>query len=201
MHETVRILRDEHRSIAAVLHGLLALVRALAEPQVVPEFPVFHAMIHYIDAFPERLHHPKEDAFLFLRLAARAREARPLIDRLREEHIDGARMIRSLESALLAFEIHGRRALPAFSEAAEAYARFHWDHMQKEENELLPLAERHLTHADWLEIDAAFSNNRDPLAGADAHDFDRLFARIVSLAPDPIGVGSRWKKTATGASR
>lgn len=44
-------------------------------------------MIHYIDAFPERLHHPKEDQFLFARLSERSPESRPLVEELRAEHV------------------------------------------------------------------------------------------------------------------
>ena len=179
--------------------GLLSLVRAAGDSSVRPEFPVFHAMIHYIDAFPERLHHPKEDQFLFARLGERSPEARPLIEELRAEHVRGAKLIRDLEAALLAFEINGPPGLPAFAAAAEAYARFHWDHMRKEEKQLLPLAERALTVEDWNAIDDAFAGNEDPIADLREEDFDRLFQRIVSLAPDPIGLGARWRKTAPQA--
>ena len=195
MHKSIRILYDEHRSISAVLHGLLALVRAAQDPAVQPEFAVFNAMIHYIDAFPERMHHPKEDQFLFARLGERSPEARPLIEELRAEHIKGAKLIRELEAALLAFEVAGPPELPRFAAAAEAYAQFHWDHMRKEEKQLLPLAERKLTREDWREIDEAFAGNHDPIADLREKDFDRLFQRILSLAPAPIGLGDRWKKT------
>src|SRR5690349_10986166 len=127
MRTTVRVLYDEHRSLAAVLHWLLALVRACKDPKVRREPEVLRALIYYIDAFPERMHHPKEDDFLFSRLAARSPEAIPLIQELRAEHIAGARLIRELEAALLAFEVGGRPKLQAFADAAEAYARFHWD--------------------------------------------------------------------------
>jgi hypothetical protein len=66
--------------------------------------------------------------------------------------------------------------------------------MRKEENRLLPLAERHLTEADWREIDEAFAGNEDPISDLREKDFNQLFQRIVSLAPDPVGVGDRWKK-------
>lgn len=194
-HKSIRILLDEHRSIGAVLHGLLALVRAAQDPAVRPEFPVLNAMIHYIDAFPERLHHPKEDQFLFVRLAARAPESRALVEELRAEHVKGASLIRELEAALLAFEVAGPRELPAFAAAAEAYAQFHGDHMRKEEKELLPLAERALTAEDWQVNDGAFAGNIDPIADLREKDFAQLYQCIVNLAPDPIGLGARWKKT------
>ena len=56
--------------------------------------------------------------------------------------------------------------------------------------ELMPLAEKYLTAADWLEIDTAFLGHTDPLLGAEVGArYDTLFSRIVNLAPPPIGLG------------
>jgi hemerythrin-like domain-containing protein len=194
MQKAVRILYDEHRSISAVLSGLSALARAAQDPSIRPEFLVFNAMIHYIDAFPERLHHPKEDQFLFARLDERSPESRQLIEELRAEHVKGAALVRDLEAALLAFEVNWPRYADTFAAVVEAYSRFHWDHMRKEERQLLPLAERDLTADDWRTIDDAFAGNEDPIADLREKDFVQLYQRIVSLAPDPVGLGDRWKK-------
>ena len=195
MNKATRIIRDEHRSISAVLSGLIELVRLARQPGMQPGFAAFHAMIHYIDEFPERLHHPKEDQYLFARLAERSPESRPLVDELRKEHVRGAQLVRDLESALLAYEVDGARAAPAFDAAVSAYAQFHWDHMRKEEEQLLPLAERHLTEADWRWIEDAFAGNHDPIADLRERDFEQLYSRIVNLAPAPVGLGERWQKT------
>lgn len=195
MHKGNRILRDEHRSISAVLSGLLELVRIARKPGVQPEFTALHAMIHYIDEYPERLHHPKEDQFLFARLAERAPQALPLIEELRQEHVRGAQLVRELESALLAFEVNGARSLASFDAAVNAYAQFHWDHMRKEEEQLLPLAEKHLTDGDWAWVEDAFAGNQDPIADLRERDFEQLYTRIVNLAPAPVGLGERWQKT------
>ena len=195
MNKAIRIIRDEHRSISAVLSGLIELTRVARNPGVQPGFAVFRAMIHYIDEFPERLHHPKEDHFLFARLAERAPDTRPLVEELRKEHVRGAELVRELESALLAFEVNGARDLPAFDAAVNAYAQFHWDHMRKEEERVLPLAEKHLTEADWRWIEEAFAGNRDPIADLRERDFEQLYQRIVNLAPAPVGLGEAWQKT------
>jgi hemerythrin-like domain-containing protein len=76
MEKAIRTIRDEHRSISAVLSGLRALALVAREGKLRPDFGVFHAMIYYIDAFPERMHHPKEDAHLFARLLVRDPGAR-----------------------------------------------------------------------------------------------------------------------------
>jgi hemerythrin-like domain-containing protein len=186
----IDIILDEHRSLAAVLHGLLYLVRAIDHGKMDADFKVMGAMVYYIDAFPERLHHPKEDEYLFKLLRLRHPDAGALLDRLHADHQAGVIKIRELEHALSRFEHGGRDRFPAFAAAVEAYAAFHWQHMRSEEEEILPLARQHLLPDDWKVIDEAFAGNTDPLLGAKASgEYDALFRRIVHLAPPPIGVG------------
>ena len=193
MKESISVLKSEHRSISAVLHALKELARMAHDATARPRFQVLRSMLRYIDEYPEKLHHPKEDEHLFARLAARAPEARLLVEELQAEHEEGARLIRELERALLFMEEGWPVGAREFERAVDAYAEFHWKHMRKEEQQLLPLAERHLTAEDWSAIDAAFAANRDPIAGMQERDFEKLFARIVSLAPDPVGLGERWQ--------
>ena len=196
MSKAVRILRDEHRSISAVVSSLEQLARQARDGAVRPDFAVFRAMLYYIDAFPERQHHPKEDAQLFARLAARAPQAKGLLDELAREHAKGAEMIRELEHAVLALEQDWPKGAEAFAERVAAYAQFHRTHMRTEEQQVLPLAERALAREDWQAIAAAFAENADPLSGAPVdRGFEELLARIVSTAPEPVGLGRRWGKS------
>ena len=88
--QALRIIVDEHRALAAVLHGMLYLVHGIRDRGSKPNFELLGAMIYYIDAFPERFHHPKEDEYLFRLLRLRHPEAAPLLDRLKMEHRAGA---------------------------------------------------------------------------------------------------------------
>jgi branched-chain amino acid transport system ATP-binding protein len=162
MKESIRIIQDEHRSISTVLHALKHLMRIAQDATLKPEFAAFRAMIRYIDEYPERLHHPKEDKFLFARLAAVCPEARRLIERLESEHKEGARLVRELERALLLYEDSGPDGWAEFSDQVDHYTQFHWDHMRLEEKELLPLAELRFTPQDWAVVDEGFSSNTDP---------------------------------------
>ncbi|HZM35890.1 MAG TPA: hemerythrin domain-containing protein [Burkholderiales bacterium] len=183
MQTALATIRDEHRTISAVLHAMKELAREAQGPGAAkPAFPALRAMVRYIDEFPEKLHHPKEDDQLFARLVKRLPEAKALVDRLKKEHVDGARLIRDLERALLFFEDRAPEGAKEFLEAVNAYADFHWVHMRCEEQELLPLAERCLTPEDWRAISAAFVENPD---------FEKAFTRIVNLAPAPVGLGAR----------
>ncbi len=193
MKKAIGIIYDEHRSISAVLSGLKALAKLAGDSGLRPDFAVFRAMIYYIDAFPERMHHPKEDQHLFARLLMRCPQAQALVGSLQAEHVTGARLVRDLEQALLAFEQTWPAGADRFAAAVQAYAQFHWDHMRREEKELLPLAEQWLLEEDWRVIEAAFAGNQDPIADLREKDFRELYQRIVSLAPAPIGLGEPWK--------
>jgi hemerythrin-like domain-containing protein len=194
MKESIRILKSEHRSISALVSGLKHLAEMAQDASVKPDFQVFRSMLRYIDEYPERLHHPKEDEHLFARLLERAPQSKKLVEALQAEHVEGAKLIRELERKLLFFEEGWPQGAAEFKRAVDAYADFHWKHMRKEENELLPLAEKHLTEDDWRAIDRAFKANEDPIAEIEERDFQRLFSRIANLAPTPIGLGEPWKR-------
>ena len=184
------IILIEHRSLDAVIDGMLYLVRQI-RLGAKPNFEVFDAMIQYIEAFPERFHHPKEDAYLFKRLRERHPDAAPLLDRLEADHRKGAERVRDLAQALTGYRQGGEARFADFERAVTEYADFQWKHMSAEETQLLPLARQYLKQEDWQEIDTAFSGNSDPLLGAKAGaEHGELFRRILLLAPPPIGVGS-----------
>ena len=184
------IILIEHRSLDAIIQGMLYLVRDI-RIGAKPNFEVLGAMVNYIDAFPERVHHPKEDAYLFKRLRERHAGAVPLLDSLEADHRKGAKKIRDLEQALMRYQRGGEPQFAAFEKAVAEYADFQWKHMSVEETEVLPLARQYLTQEDWQEISAAFSDNNDPLVGSKAGaEYEDLFRRILKLAPPPIGVGA-----------
>jgi hemerythrin-like domain-containing protein len=184
-----RIIEEEHRSLAAVLYGMLYVVREIRYVGIEPDFVLLEAMVHYIDTFLEGLHHPKEDAYLFKLLGFRYPGAAPLLDRLKREHESGSVKLRQLRQALARYQQGGHAQFAEFAALAADFAAFHWEHMRLEENELLPMATRHLTEADWNAVDAAFLGHANPLLGAEQGKECRdLFRRIVDLAPRPIGV-------------
>ena len=190
LNRALAIIHDEHRSLGAVLHGLRFLVREMQEKGSEPDFKLLWAMLYYMDAFSERLHHPKEDAYLFARLRERTREADEIIATLEQQHVDSSERLRQLEQALGQLEAGAQGSLEAFAQTAEKLIEEAWQHMSLEEKVVIPLAKKHLTTEDWVGIAEAFGENGDPRFGAKPdHEFRDLFTRIVNLAPPPIGVG------------
>ncbi len=191
-HESLRVIRDEHAALAAMLRSLSMMVKRGPGDQPGKFFDVLRAMLFYIDEFPEKLHHPKETELLFPKVLQAAPQVAPAIERLDRDHTHGEASVRELQHLLLAWELLGDGRREVFDAAARKYVKFYLEHMQLEETEILPLAEKSLSAQDWAELDRAFASNRDPLTGKYPRDpgYDRLFTRIVMTAPEPIGLGS-----------
>lgn len=186
--QTLRIVRDEHTALSAMLRSMLQMIDL--GPGDEPElfFDVLRAMLFYIDEFPERQHHPKESNLLFPRVARASPQVMDTIERLERDHMDGEHAARELQHLLLAWELLGEARRQAFVDATRRYVSFYLEHMRLEEQVVLPEADRVLGEQDRAELDEAFTAHRDPLLCRDPA-YDRLFTRIVMKAPAPVGVG------------
>lgn len=189
-HAALTVMNDEHQAIAAMLRSLSMLVAQARRDHAAPDFHLLRAMLFYLDEFPERLHHAKETRLLFPVMRHRCPELGSVLERLEADHTRGEAAIREVEHALLAFEMLGESRRDAFEQAVQRYVGAYLHHMAIEETQVLPVARERFTAADWAELDAAFSVNKDPLTGhAAPEEYRALFSRIVALAPAPIGLG------------
>lgn len=182
--QAIAVIKAEHRALGAVVGALQRLLSDLRQGLVQPDYRLLAAMVYYIESFPERLHHPKEDQYLFKALRARTREGSALLDELQGEHVRSGQLMAYLAQTLVRYQGGAPDGLDTFTAAVDAYAALLGDHMRKEEGAVLPLAEAHLTEADWAAMAKAFAENRDPLFGEDVdQDMRRLRRRISNLVP------------------
>jgi len=189
MNESLAVIEAEHAALAAILSGLRYFVRN-ASRGIAPDPRLLTLMLDYVEHFPERLHHPREDEHLFRRLRARSHEADDMLDRLEHEHLAGAAKLADLRAALGDWQARGGDALPALAQKIEAYISGYLSHMNAEERWIFPAARRSLTPEDRAEIHRAFCSAPDPLITGAAQDvFTRLFHEIARLAPAPVGIG------------
>lgn len=190
MSNKLRAFYAEHESIAAVLHALQYLAEEVERGHKVDP-KVFRQILYYLDIFPERFHHPREDQLLFKALKARTHEADAIIARLEQQHENGAGRIRDLEQAMLRWEVGGDVEKENFVRATKDFVAGYRAHIRLEEDELMPMARKALTDQDWDRIEAGFGEHRDPLHGTEPEtDPSELFRRILYVAPPPIGLGS-----------
>lgn len=190
-HESLRVIREEHSALAAMLQSLKLMVERGPRKDPDAYFSVLRAMLFYVDEFPERLHHTKETELLFPMLRGISSELDTVMDKLDREHGRGEAAIRELQHLLLAWEMLGDARRGAFEGACARYLNFYRDHMHLEESMVLPAAEQHLSATQWDALDQAFAENRDPLTGKYPPNpaYERLFSQILLKAPAPIGVG------------
>ncbi|WP_428826483.1 hemerythrin domain-containing protein [Azonexus sp. IMCC34842] len=192
--EAIRIIKDEHFAIAAVLHTLRHLINEI-HGGAEPNFPLLKAILDYIVAYPDRWHHPKEDKYLFAAVRRRSPDAEALVAKLEREHALGYPMIETLKQQLLCYQANDLGAKEDFFSTAGRYIDFEYAHMKTEEEVLIPLAESLLQPEDWAEIDATFLENDNPLFGIKPkEEAERLYQRILALAPAPIGYASPDKR-------
>lgn len=189
-HAAVNIIQHDHDVLSAVLQGMLQIIRAIGDGGKKPDLKVLRAMLLYIHDYPERVHHPKEDRFLFPMIRKRTGEADEAIIELEAQHALGDRLVLDLEHALNRYELEGAAAFETFALMAGQYADFYKAHMRLEEQKILAIALEVLSEDDWRELDAAFSEEKNPLEGSRADTtMQQLFSMIVNLAPPPVGVG------------
>jgi hemerythrin-like domain-containing protein len=190
LNRALTIIHDEHRSLGAVLHGLRFLTREALDKGRALDFKLLWSMIYYMDAFSQRLHDPREEAYLFAKLKERTHEADEIIARLEQQHADSAEHLRKMELMLGQLEAGVPGSLEAFATVVEQQTEEARQHMQLEEKTVIPLAKKYLTTEDWIGIAEAFGEHGDPRFGEKPeHEFRDLFSKIVNLAPPPIGVG------------
>lgn len=192
--EAIRILMDEHQSLAAIIHAIRYMIKEIGEGKLQPDFPLLDAMVKYLDDYPEKFHHPREDVYLFEPLMARTSEGAEVLAHLGREHQAAEERIKKLEDALDHYRAGKPDGYAVFREAFDAYAEFYRFHMMTEEREVLPLLYKHLTAEDWERANVGFASGQDPMGGTrvatKAEEFAAIFSKLVAAAPEPIGFGA-----------
>lgn len=182
LNKAIAIIQDEHRSLAVVIRGLQFLVNKAREQGARPNFELLSGMLRYIVEFPEALHHPKEELYLFRRLNERTEEMSEVITELQRQHVEGKQLVKNMEQGLADYMKDVPDAPAVFSQAVDRFAKAEWHHMSMEEKVILPAARKYLTDQDWMEIAEAFGTNGDPHFTAESNEeFRTLFSKIFSL--------------------
>ena len=187
-YKALDMIHDEHRALAAMLNGMRTIATGIRDGRMKVDFALYAAMIRYMEEVPEKLHHPKENEYLFALLRLRTDAANPILARLEAEHQAGSKRIHALRTALESYKTAGDAGFAAFFAALNDYVADEWQHMNTEEHEIFPLARQHLLPEDWAAIEAAFLANDNPWQGKRG-EYEALFSQIVNTAPAPVGLG------------
>lgn len=192
--QALAIIRGEHQTLSAVIDALRHVADDMALRKLTPDYKLLWSILYYIEEFPETLHHPKEDQVLFPAIRRRSRDIDDTLDDLGRQHENSRPHLDVLKTLLGRMEADIPNALEEFAAKVSTYAAFHFRHMSQEESVVLPKAGEVLTAQDWQDVASAFAENNDPMqakAATDSAWFRQFFRRIVTLVPEPWGVGPR----------
>lgn len=179
------LIYDEHRSLAVVIKGMSDLARQASESSNAADIASLQRMQQYLHAFPEKLHHPKEEQFIHAKLLERHAPSQVVIDELERQHQTEYATIARLDQLIADCAASRPGALARLVAEIDAYAQATWIHMGLEEGTLLPMAKQHLHADDWKDIAQAFESNDNPRFGdLTAEAFRRLFTRITYSLPE-----------------
>ena len=190
MTEALQVISNEHRSMWQLTVVLEELCKQLGKPEEQLDAELFGLIFDYIEHYVERVHEPKEEAFLYRAVLNRSSEGNQMIAEFQREHAATPEAVARLRTHLKAVASDNREGFAAFQIAVEEYISMMRRHIMKEESDLFPLARKILTDVDWNEINTAFADTHDPLFGESTRaEFRALMSRIVNQAPEPIGFG------------
>jgi len=163
MSEVMKQLREEHRNIARLLRALEHQL-AVFDTTERPDYDVLAAIADYFVGFPDRCHHPKEDAIYRKMRERDPRLAERVVD-LEAEHGKVSALARRFQTAVenVLQEVEVSRS--GFVELARHFVSEQRRHMRAEEDRFFPLALETLSADDWREIDAQIEKEDDPLFG------------------------------------
>jgi hemerythrin-like domain-containing protein/nucleotide-binding universal stress UspA family protein len=190
MNRALGIISAEHRSIAAVLHGMQKTVREAYESGLGLDTALLQQMIEYLRNFPAKLHHPKEEDQLFRLLRLRSGEPEAVLQELEREHALEATLVQAVADALARHDPVDASTLEPVWNAVQRLAGAQWDHMGIEESQVFTAAARHLLPEDWSAVTQAFTANVDPLRDVDVGRplnaaLARISATLLAAPPRP----------------
>ncbi len=183
MTDIIDTLREEHRNIAKLLDILQREIESAAVSSN-PDWDVLQGIADYFCAYPDRCHHPKEDA-IYRRLQAKfPGEAKSIGDLLRE-HQDVRSCVQRFRGQIQAIFLEDVLPRERLIGSARAFIDAERQHMMKEEEIFFPAAERFLVEEDWQWIKSRLRSELDPLfAESVEHEFKAVRDRL-----------SAWKST------
>ena len=166
--EIIDRLRLDHRRFRQLLDQLTQSLKEAHSGDTAAEDRLF-CMIEYLTDYPHEIHHPTEN-LIFARLLEKA-----LTDEERSMIVQNANEHQALERETEDLFERVDSTAPLTSANIAAYVLHQNQHMDREEQEVFPLAEQLLTSEDLIALDDQYAALHDPLFDAAESRFSALY--------------------------
>ncbi|MCH8134926.1 MAG: hemerythrin domain-containing protein [Proteobacteria bacterium] len=178
MSDVIAALKLDHANIAKILELLESEILAI-EVGKTPDYPLLQDIMCYMNQYPDRFHHRKEDLILAQLVKCDPTAGAAVSDAL-DEHISIGLAGREFDRLLGTSDVDSVDVRERLGKAAFAYIRALRQHMLLDEKKLFPLAIAVLTDKDWQEIEGAVDAIEDPLFETMIADSDQRLYRLIT---------------------
>ena len=174
----VEMLEAEHRVIQKMVAGMSVLADQLEGGEPV-DVSLLESIVAFLRTFADRLHHGKEESFLFPALIRRGVPAQGCpIGGLTMEHQKGRVMVGELADAIHGYAVGEPLAQENLVKTLRALVVFYPSHIWKEDYLLFPLAGKVLTPEDQQELRDKFATVECELGLDVLEGFDKVVAEL-----------------------
>jgi len=158
--EPIGTLMSEHRLIERTLGALDGYAARVVAGDVLQSRDELRSFVRFLKAFADDIHHGKEEALLFERMAEHGfpRDGGPIAVML-DDHECGRALVRRLRAIADAGGEWTKEAAHEAHDAALEYGGMLRAHIQKEDRILYPMAERHLPRAEMERLGEEFESD------------------------------------------
>ncbi|MBS0518598.1 MAG: hemerythrin domain-containing protein [Proteobacteria bacterium] len=166
MPNALRMIKDRQKAMFSVLLAVRTIARRAMRSDGKADFPHLKSLLEYLDRFPEKLHQPNEERYLFKAILSREPSLSRVVARAQRDHAASKGYLVRLRAALQDWEDNVEGGMSQTAIVADDYVRFARRHARIEERDLLSVARKVLNEKDWQEVERVFSAAADPLAAS-----------------------------------
>ena len=166
MHESTRILREEHETILRMLDVLETTAEKVEAGESVP-VSLLSDLVEFFTLFADRSHHGKEEDLLFPLLERKGvpRIGGP-VGCMLVEHDEGRQFVKAMVASAPGCASGEASARKTWVEAARGYANLLCNHIWKENEILFLMAEKLLSEEEQAQLAAEFRKVGEAKIGA-----------------------------------
>jgi hemerythrin-like domain-containing protein len=161
-------LREEHKAVKLMLKILDGVCVDIEAGRSVKQENL-QGLVEFMRVFVDKCHHTKEEAYLFPEMEKSGISgSEELIASLKNEHETGRQYVSRIEQVISKKEEH--RELSNMVENSRAYIQLLTLHIDKEDNELFPMADAYLSQAVQANLLESFEIVENEVIGHGKHE-------------------------------
>jgi hemerythrin-like domain-containing protein len=181
--QPIKELRMEHNAVQMTLRILEKICQQFDKSKENLNIQHLDQLVEFFRVFVDKCHHGKEEELLFpaLEHIGVGNKGGPIAVML-DEHQKGREYVQTMNAALAQFTKGDRTAADEFVKTARKYINLLDQHIDKENNVLFPLAEKHLSEQERVRLSEGFERIETEKIGIGKHDeFHKMLENLESV--------------------